>query len=330
MAEVSWVWDGAILGDCGPYAADDWDNWLEMVHIGALAASAGVRPRYLNELICTSAAPNVAVAAGGAIVKGKPYINSANVNVNIPIPAVDTRWDVIVLRSSWAAQTIRITRIGGVEGAGVPPAITQNDGVTWDLPLANISITIGGAITIEADLRRPTDQGMNMLPGCVLPWEGTLSGRNPVIVSLIYDEWCVCDGGANYNGWTINDYADRIPMGVGALVAAVGATAGGNTKDVSHTHGPGTLATGNNLTDHNHANVVTGVNNIDIDVDTNMDGVFDKAADNDHTHTQAATGLESAPHAHNATGGVTAAGGSAVQDVLNPVIGVYYVKYCPA
>ena len=328
MAEESWIWDGAAGGDAGPYAADDWDDMYEMLHIGALAASAGVRPRYLNELKCTSAAPNVAVASGGAVVKGKPYKNSASVNVNIPIPVVDTRWDVIVLRAVWASWTIRITRVAGVEGAGVPPAITQNDGVTWDLPLANVSCTIGGVITIEEDLRRPTDQGMNMLPGAVMMWEGTLSGRNPVIDSLIYDEWCVCDGGAAYNGWTINDWADRIPMGVGATVAAVAATAGALTKNLVHTHGPGTLSTGINDADHNHANANTNaiINGANVVVGS---GLLNIAYTN-HQHSQGATGLTSGTHGHTVTGGVTANGGSAVQDVLNPVIGTYFLKYAPA
>ena len=331
MAEESWIWDGAGGGDAGPYAADDWDDMYEMLHIGALAASAGVRPRYLNELKCTSAAPNVAVASGGAVVKGKPYKNSASVNVNIPIPVVDTRWDVIVLRAVWASWTIRITRVAGVEGAGVPPAITQNDGVTWDLPLANVSCTIGGVITIEEDLRRPTDQGMNMLPGAVMMWEGTLSGRNPVIDSLIYDEWCVCDGGAAYNGWTIYDWSDRIPMGIGATVAAVGATAGALTKNLVHTHGPGTLATGVNDADHNHANVATAFPaQATVDVDRNLDGATFAVVTHDHTHTQGATGLTSGTHGHTVTGGVTANGGSAVQDILPPVIGAWFCKFCPA
>ena len=331
MAEESWMWDGAAGGDAGNYSADDWDNWLELQLIGDKSATAGIRPRYLNELICTSAAPNVDVASGGATVKGKTYRNTAAVNVNIPIPAVNPRWDVIVLRATWAAWTIRIARIGGVEGAGVPPAIVQNDGVTWDLPLANVQITVPGVITIEADLRRPTDQGMNLLPGAIMGWEGVLIGRNPVIASMLYDEWCVCDGGADYNGFTIRDYANRVPMGVGALVAAVGAVAGGATKDIQHTHGPGTLAMGNNDADHNHANVATGVpNNTINEVGEGAWVEPGKYGKEDHTHTQGATGLQSANHQHDINAGVTANGGSATQDVLNPVIGLYWLKYCPA
>jgi hypothetical protein len=44
-------------------------------------------------------------------------------------------------------RTVRITRIAGIEGAGAP-AITQTAGTTWDIPLAQVSITTGGAITL--------------------------------------------------------------------------------------------------------------------------------------------------------------------------------------
>jgi hypothetical protein len=53
----------------------------------------------------------------------------------------------VVLRVAWAAQTVRITRIAGTEGAGLP-ALTQTPGTTYDVPLASASITTGGAITV--------------------------------------------------------------------------------------------------------------------------------------------------------------------------------------
>jgi len=67
--------------------------------------------------------------------------------VVIPSPTVSTRIDRIVLRKSWVAQTVRITRIEGIEGGGAP-ALTQTDGTTWDIPLYQVSITTGGNITL--------------------------------------------------------------------------------------------------------------------------------------------------------------------------------------
>jgi hypothetical protein len=53
----------------------------------------------------------------------------------------------VVLRKLWAAQTVRIVILTGVEGGGVP-ALTQTEGVQWEIPLAQVSITVVPAITI--------------------------------------------------------------------------------------------------------------------------------------------------------------------------------------
>jgi hypothetical protein len=90
----------------------------------------------------------VAVNTGAALVYGFYYFNDASVNVNIPTPASATRIDRIVLRASWSAQTVRITRIAGSEGSGSAPAMTQTANTTWDIPLANVSITTGGVIAV--------------------------------------------------------------------------------------------------------------------------------------------------------------------------------------
>jgi len=148
MAETSRPWPGTVLGDCGPYSATQWDDAWENMFTQDNSDTEGVLPGVLNELEVTNPAANTArVATGAALVKGKYYGNSANVDVNIPTPSSDTRIDRIVLRSLWSAQTVRVTRIAGTEGAGVP-AITQVDGNTWDLTLAQVEITTSGAITI--------------------------------------------------------------------------------------------------------------------------------------------------------------------------------------
>lgn len=100
-----------------------------------------------NELAVSGTATPVAVASGVAVAYGIPYFNTASVNVAIATPASLTRVDYIVLRVDWAAQTVRITRVAGTEGAGTP-ALTQTAGTTWDIPLATVSITTGGVITV--------------------------------------------------------------------------------------------------------------------------------------------------------------------------------------
>lgn len=100
-----------------------------------------------NNLAVSGTTSPVSINTGAAFVYGYYYENDSSVSQAISTPTTATRVDVIVLRVSWAAQTVRITRVAGTEGAGVP-SITQTANTTWDIPLANVSITTGGAITL--------------------------------------------------------------------------------------------------------------------------------------------------------------------------------------
>lgn len=152
MTERSRFWGGTATGDAtvAPYDAE-----TEFAQVLMSIAEANEIPidrsivflDELNKLVVTGAASPLAVGTGRALVYGNWYENDASVSIAIPTPAVSTRIDRIVLRKSWAAQTVRITRIAGTEGAGVP-AITQIAGTTWDMPIAQVSITTGAVITI--------------------------------------------------------------------------------------------------------------------------------------------------------------------------------------
>lgn len=151
MTERSRFWDGTTVGDAteAPYDASTEFAKVMASLAGSdqLANYGGVFSGVLNELAVTGTATPVAVATGRALVWGGWYESDAIVNVVIPTPAGATRIDYIVARKSWAAQTIRITRIAGAEG-GAAPALVQNAGTTWDIPLATVSITTGGVITV--------------------------------------------------------------------------------------------------------------------------------------------------------------------------------------
>ena len=56
---------------------------------------------------------------GAAIVDGKPHVCTVAGDVTVPAAsgAGNTRIDRIVLRASWAAQTVRLTRIAGTDAA---------------------------------------------------------------------------------------------------------------------------------------------------------------------------------------------------------------------
>lgn len=153
-------WDGPANGSgTGDASIAEYDAATEFAGVmrsisgsGARVNQGGVFFGELQNLAVTSVGTSPAtVAAGRGIAYGTWYENTAPVNVAIPTPSTNTRIDLIVFRKSWSAQTVRITRIAGVEGLGAP-AMTQTVGTIWDIPLASVSITTGGIMTIT-DLR---------------------------------------------------------------------------------------------------------------------------------------------------------------------------------
>lgn len=150
MAETSMFWETNGVGDglSTGYSQSQLINFFHNV-LGLGEANRGVVSGYGSSLQVTETVGggSVDVGSGAAIVKGFYYENTSTVSVAIPTPASATRIDRIVLRASWAAQTVRIYRLAGTEG-GSAPSLTQTAGSTWDLPLAQVSITTAGAITI--------------------------------------------------------------------------------------------------------------------------------------------------------------------------------------
>ncbi len=153
MTERSRPWGGTTIGDAGPYSDDNWMRvWAAFMSPDR--ATDGVFEGQLSELNETGAVSPSIVNSGRAVVDGSWYESDANVSLVIPTPAANPRIDRIVLRKDFALQTVRVTRIQGTEAASpTAPAITQAAGVTWDLPLYQIFITVGGAITQHVDER---------------------------------------------------------------------------------------------------------------------------------------------------------------------------------
>jgi hypothetical protein len=142
MAEKSIFWTTGTEGDgANPYTEAEVVAWLRRTF------GSGVLYGYGNGLVVSGTSSPVSIATGAASVDGFPYESDAVVRIDIPTPAANTRVDRIVVRANWSARTCRITRIAGTEGAG-PPSLTQNRGSIWDMPLASVSITTGGVITV--------------------------------------------------------------------------------------------------------------------------------------------------------------------------------------
>lgn len=146
MAETSYLWDNPGTGD-SPGAG--YGNALlnqiifRMLYNGT--GDQGVILGWLNDLEVTDGGVDTAtVDTGAAFLYGVWYETDAAVNVNIN--AYRGGNCLIVVRASWAAQTARIV-------ARAVGALTQNPGVTYEIPLANVAINGAGAITLVTDTR---------------------------------------------------------------------------------------------------------------------------------------------------------------------------------
>ena len=147
MAEASLFWDGAILGDAtiAPYDDDEFTDVLRELLTPDRTIAGVLRSNlagYSNNLeVSNPSGETVRVPTGLALIDGKLYRNSGNVDFTA---SISSRYYRAILRKSFAAQTVRADLLG--PGAGVP-ALTQVDGVTWEVPLATIYNT-GSVLTI--------------------------------------------------------------------------------------------------------------------------------------------------------------------------------------
>lgn len=156
MTERSLFWDGTSVGDATVAPYDAATEYAQTVNAFFRGNSGAVAFGIANSLACTVSGANIRVGTGQGFVYGTWYENTANVDVAIPTPGGATRNDLIVLRKSWAAQTVRIARVAGVEGGGIPGA-AATVGTTYELILAVVSVTTAGVITIAIDLRASAD-----------------------------------------------------------------------------------------------------------------------------------------------------------------------------
>jgi hypothetical protein len=201
MTESSRPWPGTGGGDGGAYTDAMWATIWDRL-FGNAVANAGVLKGARSEFLATGGNSPVVVQPGSAVVNGTWYDSTANVNVSVPTPISSTRIDRIVLRKSVSAQTVRITRIAGAEG-GSAPALTQTPGVTWDVPLWQVSITTGAAITFVADERVYAMFSSQETTAAPLGGRLTLTTGTPVTISDV-----LAAGTLYYTPWNSN----RVPI----------------------------------------------------------------------------------------------------------------------
>ncbi len=152
MAEESMFWADGI-GDGGPYSEDQ----LRLLYDGLAGsedANRGVLVFQGDQLAPSSTGNNnIRMAIGRAVVDGTVYENDAILDIVTASPAIGTTGRRLVLQKDWAARTVRAVIITSADGVGAIPALTQNDGTIWEIPIASFTITIGGVIGALTDQR---------------------------------------------------------------------------------------------------------------------------------------------------------------------------------
>jgi len=146
MAETSLFWGGTTIGDHGTYTDDQFSDFIARLFHKDRTLE-GVLPFYSSALATTNpAGVTIRVAPGAAIVDGKLYESSGNVDHTVAAPGAGFNYYSIVLTKDFAAQTVRQTLLGPSTVAY--PAVTQTDGTKWEILVAKVSVSSAGAIVI--------------------------------------------------------------------------------------------------------------------------------------------------------------------------------------
>jgi len=159
MAEQSMFWTTGVAGDgLNKYDFNRWiDLWRSLL-IGNYLSSygwGGVVPNPVanNHLEVSGVATPLAIEKGWANVYGFPYQLTADTTLAVPTPAIGTTGKCVVLRSTWLTREVRITLLTSADGTAAIPAIVQTPGTTYDIKLADLTVTTLGVISVT-DQRR--------------------------------------------------------------------------------------------------------------------------------------------------------------------------------
>lgn len=249
MTEFSAFWNGTSVGDAtaAPYDANtEFANWSRaIIGYGANRNNSGVlygsgsEAAQLEGVQVTANSPaamNVLVNIGNALVHGTWYANDSALTLTVAANASgNPRIDTIVLRKTWASQQVRAAILTGTPAASpVPPNLTQSDGTTWEIPLADIAVA-NGAVSITNLNITPRAEPTNVSDGVYLDRLLNNSGTvlaNGTVVGI--------DTSANRAANTTYSHATRPPtIRVGTWLARTAAAGFGRIMN----SGIGNIAT---------------------------------------------------------------------------------------
>lgn len=156
--EDSWMYNCAagLIGDARPISDDDWHisrrltQTLDRTEQGVIYTQ---ELPYAAVLAPTNPGGNIVrIAPGAAIVTGVEYRNDDFVDIDVTGTGLGVQTDLIVLRFTAAANTVRLAHIQGTPG-GAAATVTQTAAI-WEIAIAELAIDAGGALTGITDVRK--------------------------------------------------------------------------------------------------------------------------------------------------------------------------------
>jgi hypothetical protein len=142
MTELSYLWDGIVVGDASlaPYDKDEFNTYIAGIHT-ADSDDAFVIPGYADDLeALTTGSMAVSISTGAAVIQHYMYVNTTARSLTLNRPQF-YRFDYIALELDVINQTVRLVVIEGNDSSDYTllenPNLTQTTSL-WQSPIARI------------------------------------------------------------------------------------------------------------------------------------------------------------------------------------------------
>lgn len=267
MAEISRPWNGTTVGDAGPYSDQNWHELYQYIiglggsrnNVGVFLGSGNQPSDGLRVTEQSPAAAAINVLPGSALVRGIAYINDDTEPLTITANAAgNPRIDTIIVSADFALQTCRLAvKQGTAAVTPAPPALTQTDGVLWEIPVADIAVANGFSTITQSNIT-PRQEWINASPGVyldhvlnnsgadltdgtVVVWDGTT--YQAVTTTTVLDDKTTA---GIWRGRTANGFYGRVQTKGLGYVRATTAVTVGNLLTSSTTVGQAIISAGAN------------------------------------------------------------------------------------